>query len=146
MRPVLLSLKPVYAKLVFAGLKRAELRRRFAMHIEGRDVLIYVSSPVCQVQGGFTVDRIWSGEPEEVWEQVKGLAKVNKKTFDAYYEGCAKAFVLSINDAWKYKHPRCLAMLSERFPDFVAPQSWRYLRDEEYGFFRRLKRVAVNGT
>ena len=143
MRPILLSLKPVYAKLVFAGLKRAELRRRFARHMEGRCVLIYVSSPVCQVQGGFTVDRIWNGEPEDVWEQVKELAKVNKETFDAYYEGCAKAFVLSIGEAWKYKHPRCLTMLNGRFPSFSAPQSWRYLRDEEYAFFHRLRRVAV---
>ena len=33
MRPLLLSLKPRYADLVFEGLKTAELRRRIASHM-----------------------------------------------------------------------------------------------------------------
>ena len=42
-KPLLLSLKPRYADLIFAGRKKAELRRRIASGIEGRDVFrIYI--------------------------------------------------------------------------------------------------------
>ena len=58
--PLLLSLKPCYADLVFQGLKKAELRRRIPC-VENRDVFIYVSSPVRCLRGGFRVEHVWSG-------------------------------------------------------------------------------------
>ena len=54
-QPLLLSLKLRYANLIFAGRKKAELRRRIASDIEGRDAFIYVSSPVKQLRGGFRI-------------------------------------------------------------------------------------------
>ena len=39
-QPLLLSLKLYYANLVFAGRKKAELRKCIASGIEGRDVFI----------------------------------------------------------------------------------------------------------
>ena len=77
-QPLLLSLKPRYADLIFAGRKKAELRRRIASGIEGRDVFIYVSSPVMQLRGGFRVGQVWQGSPEEVWNEVSELVGVNK--------------------------------------------------------------------
>ena len=62
-RPLLLSLKPRYADLVFRGLKTAELRRRIP-YVENRDVFVYVSSPVRRLRGGFHVEHVWSGTPE----------------------------------------------------------------------------------
>ena len=85
-RPLLLSLKPCYADLVFLGLKRAELRRRIPC-VENRDVFIYVSSPVRSLRGGFRVEHTWRGSPEEVWKEVEGIARVERREFDAYYAG-----------------------------------------------------------
>ena len=42
-QPLLLSLKPRYAELIFAGRKKAELRKRIASGIEGRDVYLFTS-------------------------------------------------------------------------------------------------------
>ena len=41
-KPLLLSLKPRYADLIFEGVKKAELRRRALVQMEGRDVFVYV--------------------------------------------------------------------------------------------------------
>ena len=142
MRPILLSLRPAYADLVFNGLKRAELRRRIAFPMEGRDVFIYVSSPVCHLRGGFTVDKVWTGSPEAVWSQVSALAQVDRETFDSYYAGRPVAFALSIASVWEYKNQPSLVMLRKRFPAFVVPQSWRYLRLDEHRSFRHMHRVA----
>lgn len=142
LQPLLLSLKPDYADLVFDGLKEAELRRRITSCMENRDVFIYVTSPVRQLRGGFRVGHVWSGTPEEVWRQVSKLAGVRKRDFDAYYAGRTVAYALEITDVWEYKNPASLNTLGDRLPDFVVPQSWRYVRPEEYRLFRRMKRLT----
>lgn len=141
-QPLLFSLKPDYADLVFKRLKEAELRRRITSCMENRDVFIYVTSPVRQLRGGFRVGRVWSGTPEEVWRHVSKLAGIHKRDFDAYYAGRTVAYALKITDVWEYKNPASLNTLGDRLPDFVVPQSWRYVRPEEYRLFRRMKRLA----
>ena len=137
--PLLYSLKPCYANLVFDGLKHAELRRRITPFIENRDVFIYVSSPIKQLRGGFRVEHVWCGSPEEVWNEVSELASVNKQDFDTYYAGRTIAYALKISDVWEYTYPVDLTMLRKRFPHFVVPQSWRYVKPEECRSFRRMK-------
>ncbi len=141
-QPLLLSLKPDYADLVFDGLKEAELRRRISSCMENRDVFIYVTSPVRQLRGGFRVGQVWSGTPKQVWRQVSKLARVHKRDFDAYYAGRTVAYALEITDVWEYKNPASLNKLGDRFPDFVVPQSWRYVRPQEHRLFRRMKRLT----
>ena len=139
MQPLLFSLKPHYADLVFDGLKKAELRRRIIPFIENRCVFIYVSSPIRRLRGGFRVGQVWRGSPEEIWEQVSAFAGIGKQDFDTYYAGRTIAYALSIMDVWEYKNPMNLNALRDRFPGFVVPQSWRYVKPEEYRSFRRMK-------
>ena len=143
MIPLLLSLKPIYADLVFSGLKTAELRRRITKDIEGRDVFIYVSSPEQRLRGGFRVDKVWEGTPDAIWREVKHLARVDEATFASYYEGRSKAFALSIAHVWKHKHALSLSDLRTKFEGFVVPQSWRFLTADEHRSFSRMKRVEV---
>lgn len=136
---LLLSLKPCYADLVFKGLKKAELRRRIVSHIKDRDVFIYVSSPIMELRGGFRVGQLWSGSPEEVWSMVSKLTYLDKQNFDAYFKGQEVAYALEIQDVWEYENPVALSTLRSRFRNFVVPQSWRYVRPDEYRSFRRMK-------
>ena len=145
MRPLLLSLKPIYADLVFSGLKTAELRRHITKDAEGRDVFIYVSSPERRLRGGFRVDKVWEGTPDVIWEEVKHLAQVDEATFASYYEGRSRAFALSIAQVWEYKYPVSLADLRLKFPSFVVPQSWRYLTPNEHRSFSRMRRLTLGG-
>ena len=71
--PLIISLKPCYADLVFKGLKKVELRRRIASQINGRDVFIYVSSPDRELRGGFRIGQVWKGSPDDVWSIVAEL-------------------------------------------------------------------------
>lgn len=141
-RPLLISLKPSYADLVFSGLKTAELRRRVSENIEGREIFVYVSSPVKELRGGFRVGKVWSGSPAKIWKAVSEMAGVSRETFDDYYQGTRVAFALEIVDVWEYSNPRALAQLREQFPGFVVPQSYRFARPAEFRSFRNLKRMA----
>ena len=140
-RPLLLSLKPHFADLVFRGLKTAELRRRIARCVVNRDVFVYVSSPARELRGGFRVEHVWKGSPESVWEQVSDLAQVEKGDFDAYYGERRIAYALKIADVWLYKTPTSLETLRTKLENFVVPQSWRYVRPEEYGWLNQMRRL-----
>ena len=138
--PLLISLKPCYSDLIFEGLKKAELRRRFLTDMKGRDVFIYVTSPVMELRGGFRVGQVWTGTPEEIWETVSESAGVDKHEFDAYYAGQSTAYALEITRIWQYTNPLPLSALRDLFQSFVVPQSWRYVKPEEYQSFRKMKR------
>ena len=137
-KALLLSLKPIYADLVFRGLKIAELRRRIPC-VENRDVFIYVSSPARELRGGFRVGQVWKGSPDEVWKQVWDLVGLDRGDFDKYYTGRSVAYALRITDVWEHDDPIGLDALRSRFPRFVVPQSWRYVRSEESAYLRALK-------
>ena len=140
LRPLIISLKPCYADLVFDGLKKAELRRRIASQLNDRDVYIYVSSPVRELRGGFRVGQVWEGTPDEVWQHVAGLATVNRQEFDAYFQGQDVAYALEVTNVWEYESPVSLTRLRRRFSDFVVPQSWRYAKPAEHEAFQMMKR------
>ena len=132
--PLLLSLKPCHADLVFEGLKKAELRRRIASCIENRKVFVYVSSPTRALRGGFRVGQVWKGKPSNIWKTVSHLASVRKKDYDAYFAGCEIAVALEIRSVWEYKTPIRLSVLKKDLGKFIVPQSWRYLKEQEYGY------------
>ncbi len=138
---LLFSLKPCYADMVFDGRKTAELRRRMTLSLENRDVFIYVSSPVRQLRGGFRVGHVWIGTPKEVWRHVSEFVQIKRHDFNAYYSGQAVAYALEITDVWEYKNPASLSLLGNRFQNFVVPQSWRYVREDEYRSFQKMKRL-----
>lgn len=141
-RPLLLSLKPRFADLVFRGLKTAELRRRIARSVVDRDVFVYVSSPVRELRGGFRVEHVWKGSPESVWEQVSDLAQVEKGDFDAYYGERRIAYALKIADVWLCQTPASLETLRAELDNFVVPQSWRYVRLEEYRWLGEMRQLS----
>ena len=104
---------------------------------------IYVSSPVREMRGGFRVGQVWEGSPDEVWNIVAELATVNRRDFDAYFQGQAVAYALEVTNVWEYQSPVGLSWLRNRFDDFVVPQSWRYAKPEEDEIFQQMKRRRI---
>ena len=137
--PLLFSLRPRFANLVFEGLKKFELRRRGLTLMRGREVFVYVTSPVGKVRGGFRVGDVQTGTPDEIWTLVANGACIEKPDFDAYYAGRSIAYALEITEVWEYTDPLGLSELREKFQNFVAPQSWRYVKPEEYELFLRME-------
>lgn len=140
LQPLILSLKPRYAELIFEGLKKVELRRRIASQISGRDVIIYVSSPVRKLRGGFRVGQVWEGTPDEVWNNIAHFAAIARQEFDVYFQGQTVAYALEVTNLWEYQSPVELNWLRNQFDNFVVPQSWRYAKNEESKAFQEMKR------
>ena len=144
MMPLLLSLKPRFAELIFMGEKTVELRRRVASTMEGREVFIYVSSPERMIRRrGFRIAEVWSSDPETVWGEVAARAGVAKVEYDAYYEGCGIAHALALSDVWAHQAPVEIEGVRRALPGFNPPQSWRYARGHELEWLRRFKSSAT---
>ena len=137
--PLLLSLKPRYADLVFGGQKTVELRRRSLKRMEGRDVFVYATTPVRTLQGRFKVGKVWDGTPEQIWEIASQGAGVEKSDFDAYFAGRDVAYALEIVDAREFEQPLTLVTLKRMIRDFVVPQSWRYVKPDEHQTLRSIQ-------
>ena len=85
-----LSIKPVYAEAIFAGKKRFEFRRSiFRQDIQV--VIVYISSPVVQVVGEFSVEDIITDDVEALWDRTEARGDRSPNVFLDYFAGRTSA-------------------------------------------------------
>lgn len=130
---LLLSIRPIYSEKIFSGEKRVELRRlRPSVHA-GDLVLVYTSSPSCELTGAFVVRGVDASTPEKLWTKVRGACGISRRQYDDYYRGSKKAYGIKIERAWRLDVPLKLACMRKRSARFHPPQSYRYLAPGELG-------------
>ncbi len=122
MSTMLLSIKPVYAKVILEGKKRYEFRKSKPKDSVNR-VILYASSPQKQVVGEAIIEEIIEGTPKEVWEIAKASAGITKHFFFSYFAGRETAIAFKLANVTAYETPKELSDygLSQ------APQSFVYL-------------------
>ena len=114
--------------------------------MKGREVFIYVSSPVRMVRGGFRVTEVWSSDPETVWGEVALRTGVGKAEYDAYYDGCGIAHAFALSDVWAHETPVEIEGVRRALPGFRPPQSWRYARGPELEWLQWFKLSAADSA
>lgn len=126
---VLMSIKPVYAGLIKSGEKTIELRR-IAPRVKSGDILvIYESSPVKKVTSYCEIDSIVVTEPDILWELAENTAGLTYDSFAKYFEGKLQAVGLKMGNVQMLTHPKSLSEISG---NLQAPQSYRYLTEEQF--------------
>lgn len=126
---VLMSIKPVYAKLIKSGQKTIELRR-IAPKVKSGDILvIYESSPVKRITAFCEIQAVVSTDPSKLWEIACDTAGLSRESFMEYYEGKKQAVGIKLGNVQVLNIPRELRVFSE---NFQAPQSYRYLTQEQF--------------
>jgi predicted transcriptional regulator len=123
---LLLSIRPIYSEKIFSGEKQVELRRTRPSVREGDLVLVYTSSPSCELTGAFVVGSVEAGTPKTLWEKVRPECGITKAQYDDYFQGAEKAYGIRIERAWRLDAPVKLAKLRRRSVGFHPPQSYRY--------------------
>jgi predicted transcriptional regulator len=132
-RAILMSIKPKYADLIFAGTKTIELRRVCPKVGPGDLVLVYVSSPKMALVGGFEVAGIVSDEPQTLCKKWQPQSGVEDETFLHYFQGATTAYGILIGRTWQFESATELKALRRRKGGFHPPQSYRYVGSEELG-------------
>jgi len=130
-KAVLLSIKDKFARAIFAGKKKAELRLRPPSVSHGDVALVYVSSPVKCLLGGFFVKELITTSPRSLWKHVRALG-IEQTDFNDYFDGRTTASAIWISHRWLFNCPIPLHTLREQLGGFVAPQNFRYLSESEF--------------
>jgi len=126
---VLMSIKPVYAGLIKSGEKTIELRR-VAPKVKSGDILvIYESSPIKKVTSYCEIDSIVIAEPNKLWEISENTAGLTYDSFEKYYKGKLQAVGLKLSKVQMLTQPKSLSEISG---NLHAPQSYRYLTEEQF--------------
>lgn len=131
-RAVLMSIKPRYADMIFAGTKTIELRRVCPKIGPGDLVLVYVSGPRMALVGGFVVEGVVSDTPDELSRRHLKHTGLTQEAFQSYFEGTAQAYGILIGHTWQMEQATELATLRRRKGGFQPPQSYRYVRHGEF--------------
>lgn len=131
-RAVLMSIKPRYADMIFAGIKTIELRRVCPKIGPGDLVLVYVSGPRMALVGGFVVEGIVAATPAELGRRHLKHSGLSQDVFQNYFEGATHAYGILIGRTWQFEEVAELATLRRRKGGFLPPQSYRYLRHGEF--------------
>lgn len=124
---LLISVRPRFAALIFAGTKIVELRRLRPRIGKGDLVFVYVSSPVMALEGAFEVGEVVAATPSSIWRRYNGGSGLSKREFDAYFKGKKTAYAILINRFWRLPVPVRLAKLRKERNGFHPPQSYHYI-------------------
>ncbi|MFT4252309.1 MAG: ASCH domain-containing protein [Caulobacter sp.] len=125
---VLLSIKPEFVEKIFDGTKCYEYRKVPYKNSDVKTVVVYATRPIAKIVGEFDVEEIISGNPIDIWDLTENKSGITKDFFSEYFEGRKCAFALKIGTLRPYREPIDPA---EMFENFTAPQSFRYIDEEE---------------
>ena len=123
MKKILLSIKPEYAEKIFTGIKTYEYRRKIFRDENVKTVVVYVTSPIQKIIGEFSIEKVLSDTPQNIWNQTKDNSGITKEFYDNYFHNRNKAYAIKIKSPNKYKKP----MELKEFNIFSAPQSFIYV-------------------
>jgi len=82
----LISIRPRFAEMIFAGSKTFELRRVCPKVSVGDLALVYVSSPAMELRGSFEVGKILTASPSALWKKIGESSGVTRAEFFTYFK------------------------------------------------------------
>lgn len=99
-----MSIRPPYAEAILRGDKRFEFRRAiFRKKVD--IVIVYKTSPACQVVGEFDVTEVISDSIEDLWKRTRKFAGIDRQTFYRYFHGCGTGYAIAIGEVRPYQSP-----------------------------------------
>lgn len=128
---LLLSIRPHFVDLIFAGRKTVELRRVKPRVKAGDLVVVYASGATKGMVGAFEVAGVTAAAPSSIWRKFNGGSGLTKRGFDSYFSGASVGYAIRIGKRWKIQEPVPLNTLRKRRAGFRPPQSYHYWKLDE---------------
>jgi predicted transcriptional regulator len=133
-RTVLLSIKPRYADLILAESKKVEFRRAWA-RTKVNQILIYATVPIQKLVGIAEVKGVTKAPSAALWKLAQELGGgLSKEEIGQYFTGKDEGYALLLGKITPFP----VAINPESiFDQFVPPQSFRYLTEDELLYLRK---------
>lgn len=120
MKSILLSIKPRYAKEIYAHMKHIELRKRQPNVPFGTPVYMYETLPIGKITGIFVYMGCIVEEKESFWKRYGDLTCVTKEEFFEYYKKSTFAYGWLIGHVVKFEKNNTLGVFDKE----KAPKSY----------------------
>lgn len=128
---VLLSIKSEFVREILKGTKKFEYRKRVFSRDDITSVIIYETMPSGMIIAEFTIDKILTMSPNDLWKKTRNQSGISKDFFDEYFSGREMAHALKIGKLKTFMEP---IDPKEIWSDFTAPQSYKYVSEEDFCF------------
>lgn len=129
-----LSIHPDYVNAIVEGRKTIELRKRKPNVEIGSGVVIYATTPRCEIVATAQVSRILVKSPDILWRSVGKKAAVSRTEFTCYFEDRDIAVAIFLANVSVLDRPISLDELRQWWSKFHPPQQYRYLTEEQQEF------------
>lgn len=131
---LIISIKPQFAKKIFSGEKTVELRKSAPLRAKkGTTLLIYVTSPIKELWGVCTIDKIIKDTPKQLWIRIGKQSGISKTEFFNYYKDVNFAYGIEIINIRNFTDNSIkLESLKEEVPGFSPPQTYRYINKAKF--------------
>ena len=123
----ILSIKVKYVKEILNRNKKYEFRKT-SFKRDVSNILIYATKPVGKIVCMLQVGDIIENHPKILWRDFNKFSGLNKKEFFAYFGTMDKGIAIEIKSVKEFQKP---INPYESIPNFVAPQSWCYISEEQ---------------
>ena len=132
---IFVSIHPQYAEKILDGIKTIELRRRFPSlnGFSGR-LLIYSTTPVQSVIGYAEIEDVHYRTVNDLWLEFRKEAQIKKSDFLDYFTGTTHGYGIELKNPKRFTEPLSIDYLKENY-GMIAPQSYRYLKEEHEALF-----------
>jgi predicted transcriptional regulator len=138
-KAILLSIHPSHAEKIITGEKRMEFRRSWTV-VPVEVIVIYATSPVQRIVAVAEVKQVFFGSRTSLWNLAKKReGGISRGELFSYLEGKKKAFAIELGRVYAINGGGNPISLFGK--DFRPPQSFRYLKEDEYQKINKL----VNG-
>ncbi len=135
-----MPIKPIYAQRLVIGEKKYEFRKS-PIRNDLTHIIIYASSPIKKIIGLAEVRCVLEAAPSTIWDKTKHAAGIERKAFDAYFQGKKKAYSIEIKKIIRFKKEVEIAQLEN---GFKVPQSFSYVDHKFYKKVARKGGIAIN--
>lgn len=125
MRPIVISIRPQWSRLIRSGSKTIEFRRRFPLLPVGSIAYLYESSPTRGLLSLLRIGKVHEMAVDELWYVHGEASSVPELDFVEYFNGRRTGYGIEISECHALPNFLGLAELRRRFA-FTAPQSWSY--------------------
>ena len=128
---LLMSIHPEFVDKIIREEKKYEFRKRiFRKDVD--EVIVYTTSPVRCIECTFEVGDVIEDTPHHLWEQFHKYGGISRKDFFKYFDNVEKGYAIKIMNVNKLKKPIDMT----KYDNFVAPQSFRYLSEDELNYIK----------
>ncbi len=139
-RPIIMSIKPQYSKLIRNRKKNIEIRKKILKHINRNSrIYIYESSPSKAIIGFLEIDRIIHSAPQKIWDQNKREIGISEKQFSNYCQNHKKVYGLFIRNIKIFDYLLKLNYLRQKLDNWNPPQNMNYCSNQLINLLENLK-------